>query len=552
MRLEINQFGGMAPLVDPTALAENLSTFARNVRYDKGVLAPGALRLIPTSDYPDASLAGTGARAVSKLFEDGTRFAFTQAAAADAFPSPVSPADTWGRVYFMTAQGPSFATSDQYSSGALNVNPVSFRLGIPAPVSAPSIPANGVTINLGDADRVDVAYAFSFVDKYGHEGPLSPPSGRAQLAYDRTFSVRLNFPASLPTRVNFEGGARRVYRATFDGASQAWQYLIDTDISASHFIDTIPIGDEGEVAVSQTWYPAPDALKQLCLVGASFAAGFIDHYLCYSELKLPHAWPTELQFPLKYNPVKLLPMNNGLLVVTSGRPYWAEGSDPYSALPRELPLNAPCLSPDSVVDMGDVAIYATDEGFVSIGGGQAYLASQSFIDRAGMLALVDETCTAFAFDRRYVFSTKDNRWMAFSPEEGFTEYDFGFPPSQFRSVSFSVRDNRHYFALSDGRVRVVDFEGSASNVEWQSKHWRTPAESFTCLRVEADSYPVEVEVRSRYLGGEWVTTGPMSVPGPHIQRLPPGFGTLWQVRVKPPEGGRVYRVILAQTGEEAA
>ena len=548
MRLEINQFGGMAPLVDPSALSDRLATFAKNVRFDRGVLAPGSLKLVTTADYPDAQLDRTGAKAVAKMFEDGTRFVFTEQDSADAFPSPVTPTDTWGRVYFMAAQGPSYATSDQYIRGALNKGVVSFRLGVPAPTTPPSVSRIG---NLdSDSDEVSVAYAFAFVDKYGHEGALSQASNTVVVAYNQSFRVTVRFPSGLPTRVNFSGGVRRLYRATFDGTSQDWQYLADVPIASTTFDDRIPVGDEGEVNISANWYPAPSDLKNLCLVGSSFAAGFKEHYVCYSELKLPHAWPFEYQYPVKYEPVKLLPMNNGLFIATTGRPYWAEGSDPGSAIPQEMSINAPCLSADSVVDMGGVAMYVTEEGIAAVDRGQGTIVSQTFIDRGVMTTLVDDRCTAFAFDGRYVFSTRDNKWMAFSTEEGLVEYDIGFSPAQFSSVTFSVRDNRYYFALSGGKVRVVDFASNAANVEWRSKHWRTPPSSFSCVRVDADSYPVRVTVEAEYPGRGWQSSGEFLVADSHIARLPSLVGTLWRVSVKPPNNGRVYRVVMGQSGKD--
>jgi len=555
MRLEIARFGGMAPLVDPTALSDQFAQLAKNVRFDRGVLSPAALRLVTTVDYPDVTLTGTGTTSVAKLFEDGTRFAFTQPAGSDAFPSPIAPVDTWGRVYFMSASGPSFTTSDQYVSSGLNISPVNYRLGVPAPVSPPSASVvidSSSDPDSGEIDNVDVAYIYTHVDHYGHEGAPSPASAPKTLAYNRTFTVSITFPSTLPTRVNFTGnGVRRLYRATFDGTSSTWQFIADVPAVSTSYSDTLPLGDESEALISGEWYPAPDALTQLCLVSSAFAAGVLDHYLCYSVLKLPHAWPKTLQYPLKYAPVKLMPLRNGLLIATTGRPYWAEGSDPYSALPQELPINAPCISAESVVDMGDVAMFITEEGIVSVGGGQASLVSQGYIDRGGMLALVDETCTAFVFDRRYVFSTIDDRWMAFSSNEGFVEYDFGFPPSTFTSVTASARENSHYFAFTDGTVRVVDFEGVVSDVAWYSKHFRTPPVGFSVLRVEADTYPVAVRFRSQYLGELWNETD-IVVNGPEIHRVPSWVATLWQVEVVPPQGGRVYRLVLAQSGRESA
>lgn len=551
MKIDLTQFGGAAPLVDPAALADKLSTFARNVRFDRGVLAPGGLRMTTTDDYPDSEIGGTLVQSVAKMFEDGTRFAFSEAEASTAFSSPVSPTDQWGRVYFMSPTGAAFSTTDQYSPGALNKNPVSFMLGIPAPDIAPNIPNSGVVVDLEEADEVSVSYAYSFVDSYGHEGPLSPASRAITLAYDRTHSVEILFSEPPPLRTHMAQGVRRVYRAAFDGTTSVYQYLMDAPASSSRAVDTYPLGEEGEEAVSLNWWPADPAMTQLCLVGSAFAAGILDHYLCYSESRLPHAWPYELQYPLKYQPVKLLPMTNGLLVCTTGRPYWAEGTDPYSAYPRELASNAPCMAPDSVVDMGGFAIYASQDGFFMVDPTTSLVRNLSadYIDRAGMSALVDETCTAFEFEGRYVFSTIDNTWMAFRADDGFVEYDFGFPPSEFATVSHSLRDNRHYFALKSAKVRVVDFEGDASDSEWHSKHFLTPPVSFSCLKVAADTYPVWVDLRSQYLGQEWQSTM-IKIPGPHIHRVPAHYGTLWQVGLFPPKGGRVYGASLAQSASE--
>jgi hypothetical protein len=467
----------------------------------------------------------------------------------------------------MDASGPSFTTTDNYSPGSLAVKPVTYRLGVPAP-AGPMLVTNstiekefeeGSPSTGGDAEQVEVAYdsvtvayAYSFVDRYGHESSLSPASTSVELAYDRPFSVSLTASEPPPAGVNFSNGVRRVYRATFDGSSSAWQFIFDVSVGTTAITDTLAIGEESESAINEGWLPAPTGLKNLCLVSSAFAAGYFGNYVCYSEQKLPHAWPTDLQYPVKYTPKGLMPLLNGLLIVTNGRPYWAEGSDPYSALPLELPINAPCLSSESVVDMGGYAMYASDEGLVAVGPSTAEVVTSSLLDRATMENLVGTDCTAFKFEERYVFSTRDGRWLAFVPQQGFVEYDFGFPPSAFRSVTFSVRDNRHYFALADGSIREVDFEGSASDVEWRSKHWRTPATSFSVVRVEADKYPVTVNVRCQYLGQPWQESGAITISGPHIQRLPVMTGGLWQVAVMPPEDGRVYRIVLAQSGGEAS
>lgn len=550
MKIDFQQFAGTAPLVSPEALAEKFATVARDVRFDRGVLTPGGMQLVPADDFPDAAVEDAGIRAVAKVGNDGTRFAFNEEAAATAFLSP-QVTDEYSRVYFMGPQGPSFTSTNQYAKGELNVTPIHFRLGMPAPASAPAVPPSAVTINLNDgADEVDVAYAFSYVDTYGHEGPLSPGTRAITLAYNRSFAVKLAFGDSLPGRVDFSQGFRRIYRATYDGASQAWQYLVDVPVQASTYTDRIPMGQEAEEAVSIDWFPPPNGMTQLCMVGSAFAAGIYEHYVCFSAAKLPHAWPPDLHYPLKYQPVKIMPTLNGLFVATNGRPYWAAGVDPYSAVPVEMGGNAPCLSPGSVVDMGGFVIYASPDGFMKASPDGLELLSAGFIDREGMEALVNESCRAFEHDRRYVFSTADGRWLAFDPDEGFVEYSL--PHQGVRSVTTSVRDNRQYFVLNDGTVRQVDFAGEGTEAEWVSRHVMTDPDSFGWLRVVSDTYPVGIRLRCRYGDGGWRETPLMNVKGPTPVRLPAWVANRWEVGVVPPADGRVRLVTLAQSGEEVS
>ncbi|WP_017430771.1 hypothetical protein [Vreelandella jeotgali] len=589
MRLEINSFGGMVPLVKDLALSDKFGSYACNVRFDKGVLSPGSFKLKDAPDYPYSKTSGTGIRSVAKLFEDGTRLGLSEPEGSEAFPSPLEVTDKWGRVYFMSGSGPSFSTTDNYSPGQLNINPISYRLGVEPPDDAPRADVTSSAASTsasgggdegggdsggdgsgdgsgdggdgsgddtaedegGDADEVDVAYIYAFVDKYGHEGPPSPPSDPVTVFYDVDFSVALRFPSQHPHGGNYTGGLRRVYRASYDGSSSAWQFLIDIPITEKAHSDSLPVGEEGEQLVSEDWNPAPRAMRSLCLVASSFAAGMLEHHLRFSELKLPHAWPEEYSFPLKYSPVKLLPMNNGLLVLTSGRPYWAEGTDPGSAIPRELPINAPCLSPESVVDVDGVAMYMSPDGIIAVSQAQGQLVSASFIDRAGVADLVDEGCTAFSVEGRYVFSTADGRWMSFTTDGGFVEHKMGYSPGDFRSVTFSVRDNRHYFAFRNGQIRTVDLSSNSDSAEWVSKVFHSTPVSFSAMRLEADSYPVPVEVIASSPGQD-DQTFEFEVGDAYIHRLPCMFGTHWKLRVKVPDDNHVHRAVMAQSGLESA
>jgi hypothetical protein len=542
VKITLTEFGGMAPKIEPRRLNDKLATLAHNVGFESGTVGPATIGTLPSTDFTGLTAS---VRSVLRPANSDTRLAFTTDTTGEAFASLVAPSDKWGRIYYTTALGPRFTVADNYVADGLKINPVSYRLGIPSPQFAITVGTPSYTKTAGEAaDLVRVAYICTFVDKYGHEGAPSPVSTIAELPFGVAFRCRLTFVAESLPDTNVSGAVRRIYRASYDGSTSVFQFIADVPLANASWDDTVPLGDEGESLVSANWVPPP-VLKQMVPVASNFVAGFHDNVVCYSESRLPHAWPEEYRYPLKYQIVGMKPTQNGLLVATTGKPYWAFGADPASAVPVELDSNHPCLSATSLVDMGGYVIFASTDGLIAVSGQDVQVISAEYIDRLTWLRdFAPASIVAFAYEGRYVFSV-GTTWWVFDPAEGVgfsTLGELAVSPDQLRQAYYDAkRDVTVLLNKSGVAFDVVSMQGQ--QFVWRSKTFETPPVSFARARVLSTDYPVTLQVVSDGVANQY------QVPNERPVALRGGrSATRWALQVE--AQGRVTDVTLAQSAQE--
>ena len=542
MKIQIVEFAGMAPKIEPRRLADKMAVVARNAGFESGAVAPVTIGAQPSAEFSPLT---SSVRSILRPANSATRLAFTSDTTGEAFASLVAPSDSWGRVYYTTALGARFTVADNYAAGGLTINPASYKLGVKTPQYVPVPATPQFTTPEGQAaDTVRVAYLFTFVDKYGHEGAPSTPSTLVELPYNLPFTCRLSFTAESLPDTNVSGAVRRVYRATFDGSASRWQFLADVPLAMASWVDSIPLGDEGEELISADWVPPP-LLKEMVPVASNFVAGFHDNVLCYSELRLPHAWPEAYRFPLKYQIVGLKPTQNGLLIATSGKPYWAFGADPASAIPVELDANHPCVSARSMVDMGGYVVYASTDGLVAVAGQDVKVLSAEFVDRfTWQRDFAPASIVAFSYEGRYVFGVGSTWWM-FDPQEG-----VGFSTLDELVVSPAALRQAYYDARRDVTV-LLNTSGAAFDVvskqggtfTWRSKVFEFPPVNFSRARELATAYPETQRLHGDGLVATYTVDSAQHIPlrGGHRARN-------WQLEVS--GAGRVTDVAVAQSPQE--
>lgn len=543
MKISLSDFGGMAPKIEPRKLADRLALVARNTGFSSGALAAINVASAPSAEFSPLTAS---VRAIIRPSNDDTRLAFTTHTVGEALGSLVSPTDKWGRVYYGTPLGPRFTTGENYTKGGLTINPVSYRLGVKIPEFPPVIGTVAFTPEGGgETDTVRTAYAFTFVDKYGHEGAPSPVSMVTQLPYDAPFTCEVRFTGETLPETNVTDAVRRLYRATYDGSTSMFQYVADIPLAMATYVDSLPLGEESEAMVSTDWVPPP-AIKEIASVASNFLVGYVGNMLCYSELRLPHAWPEQYRYPLKYQIVGMKPTQNGLLIATSGKPYWAFGADPASAVPVELDANHPCLSAASMVDMGGYVIYASTDGLIAVDGQDVKVLSEAFIDRyTWMRDFAPQSILAFAYEGRYVFSVGDDWWL-FDPTDGgrgFSTLDaLTVPPAALRLAYYDARRDTTVLLDTSGKAfDVISAEGTT--FVWGSKVFETPPTSFSRARVRGTQYPLSLRIVTESSDHTYIVK--------NGDAFPIHGGVLcseWRIEVS--GGGRVTEVSLVQSAKE--
>lgn len=571
--ISIGEFAGTAPRIAPSALAEDLATEAANVGFDEGVLTGALCSTLANSDF--AGLPST-TRAIARPTASSAKLAFTWHSKGGAFANLLAPSDVWGRVYYLQYIPFSgryravFTTKDHYSETGVTIDPTSYWLGIPEPWRPPMVVT--VAIDKSQYDTVEertapdgtvsnvvvsadieldmqkTAYVYTIVDAYGHEGVPSNASDVIDLPFDAPFRVDIEFAAQTLPLTNMAGGFRRLYRAAFDGSTSEWQFVADVPWTQLQYSDYLPLGQEGEAVVSADW-AEPPFMEDLAVVNGAFLASFEANRVSYSAYLLPHAWPESTRFPLPHKIVAIKSTLGGLFIGTKGTPYWASGADPAAAVPINLGANYPCLSSDSVVDMGGYVIYASHDGLVSASADGVSLVSAEFVDRLRWLRdFAPGSIKAFGHEGDYYFSV-GQQWWVFSPSNGRGLRKTVFKdiaPGQLRQVFYDAERDTTMLLRTDGAVfDIVSQQDSSLRFTWLSKEFRQSPVCYSTGQVLSTEYPVTLIVEA---DGEQLSYEATSERPFRLSAI--GHRTRWRLGVNAGATARVMRLAVSQSPTE--
>lgn len=514
--MKFHEFKGMAPKVARSQRNPAIAVEAVNTTFGTGALKRSPLDVTPIT-YSDLKPTQTGAvnplRGMFYSHQADAWFGFGSRVRRGV-DSLISPQDTYKRVYFADDNGIRYLTSDQYTDDAVNLSPTTYKLGIPPPDQAPSVNKVSETIppevSTEDVVRQKLFYVFTLVDQYGHEGPPSPASVGVVVPVEYPFRVDVSTSSSgtdLAGRAFGSNAKKRIYRSTSGSSGADFQYVGEVPLATTVLQDTVPYGEEMEVIVSSSWFPPPDGVAEIDAVASNFLAGFHDNILCFSELKLPHAWPLEYRFPLRYKIVAIQSTANGMFIGTTGKPYWAFGGDPQAAVPQELDYEYACIDRDSVADVNGAVLYASHAGVVAVAGDEAQLITRDIFTQQQWKDLSSDGIKAAAYEGKYLFhsvAAEETYIVDVSDPTGMVLFQSSDPAvmeslKSLRSTAYDLRRDRTVLIAESGSARLMEAVGTPPQapapVMWESEVVLTPREIFTGLRVRANKYPVVVSVR---------------------------------------------------------
>lgn len=544
MKILISAFKAMIPKVSALLLGASHAQEAADCEIDSGDIVP--LRqdsLVTTLALSGATIADiylwrVGGSQYWLRFRDNVR----------VIRSPIAD-DAYSRIYW---SGDSRVgghvlysyTPAVYSGGSQY--PVNYyKLGIPAPTTAPSVAVTVAPENPNEEVRY---YVYTFVGKLGEEGPPSPPSAMVSVAHEGATVVVSDLVVPSEIGSQREISAINIYRTVTGEQSAAFVFVGTIQIAQSSFTDTLSATSLSGVLATTSYDPPRQGMNGLGITAHGVAYGFLGKTICFSELFLPYAWPRGYELTAVDDVVAIGHYDYHMIVGTNGRPVMITGQDPSSMSMQELPIVEACVSPRSMVSMGWCAIYASPNGLVMATASGARLVTDGIFGRREWDEINPSSIHAYEYNGKYLFF-----WKASPAKKG----GFIIDP---RNLESGVRATGLWYAagsrdittdslhlLGDGG-EVYLWEGGEGNrmATWKSRRHRLEAPaSFSACRVRADTY--DSVTASVYADGELVHS--QQVYSDDAFRLPRvGRAKEWEVEVQTTD--RVRIIGLAESVSE--
>lgn len=503
MRIKIDDFGGIAPQVNPAQLADGLAQKAVNLRFERKVLE---------------SFKGNTATGVTLPSNTKSIYRYNTAymgwASADVSVADAAKvSDPFDYLLIADVNYPKITRNDM-ATNSVPYPSTTYRLGVPQP----KWPNNNPTVTRIDPAKapeegLDIptatAYRISFVNGFGFEGPLSSPTNIVKF-YEGFDSVSLILPTTFGGTGHYLTGAKkRIYRV--NGLTGVYQFVAEVALSANAYTDS-KLGDElGLTAETDNWFSPPDEdttinpagpLRNLTAMPGGFFIGSTGDELCASIIGAPYAWPYRVS--LGYKIMGIASMGNAAVVATTGPAFVVQGVDPSSLQPTRINTNQSCVSSRSIVNVGEMVIYASPDGLVGVAGYDARILTEGFVTKEEWNAVFNpQGIHAYYYEGKYIFFSGSKGWV-FRPGKGLqTLGELGFTAT----AGYSDTDRDKLYLMVAGAL--VEFDSNATRLQytWESKIFRLPVPSnLGYMQVIAESYPVTISFHSKRLNGTWVKT----------------------------------------------
>jgi hypothetical protein len=544
MKITINRFGGISPLTPPRYLQDSQAQTAYNCLTGQGPIQP----LKRTTELMVLPKPGT-AQSIYRFGQtetNPTRFWFHWDSVVDVVRGFVN-GDTTERTFF-TGVGIPQATDNELMTSSDGRYPNRSRmLGVPQPTQPLTVAAEGTPDE--NATTETRVYTYTIVNSWGEESqPYTTVTAGMELDVLSGQHVRVSFPP-VPSGA-YEPRYRRLYRsvngvyllvyATIDGGT----VTADIPASADVVLDYNDPDELGEVLPSLTWQTPPPNLKGLTGLPGGVLAGFAGIDVYFSEPYRPFAWPRQYNQTVGYDIVGLGNIDTTLVVLTTGKPYFIQGVSPDAMAVVEADLSQACVSKQSIVSMDGVVIYASPDGLIALApGGSTNITEQSFGKHQWQSLFKPESIHAYAYEGKYVafYDTGNAKGgFVFDRRAGtFTLHGI------YAEGGYSDLKTDTLYLTVNNRLHTWD-TGEPLTFTWKSKKFTFPdLISFTCYRVNAEAYPVQVRF---FRDGVLYFTH--EVRDRNILRLPAGYAHDFEVEVV--SAFEVFNIQIARSPREIA
>ena len=435
--------------------------------------------------------------------------------------------------------------------------------------------ANGsVSAAGGEADRGTLesrVYIFTWISNESglvQESMPSPASGTMEV-YPGGSVLLTNF-GTAPTTDGYLATGVRIYRAT----AGTYLFVAERTLAqiASGYTDEVDADALGEACPSLTWEEPPTRgtgesaqyLTGLINLPNGMMAGFIGRDVYFCEPYRPYAWPSTYSQTVDFPVVGLGRLDTTLVVLTTGTPYFMQGSAPGYINVVKSDLEQACASKRSIVSMGGAVLYASPDGLVMLSPGGSKVLTAERYNREQWQAINPASIHAYGHDNLYVaFFTRSN-----GDKGGFvvdlatgqmTQHSVGLGAEADILGGYRDLRNDMLYLVNSNREIIKYGGGAARTGKWRSKLFSLPQiTGFSCAQVEAQgftdgagnavaAYPSGQTCRV-YCDGTLIHTEALTARTPF--RLPAVQGRDWEVELD--VKSEIFNVVIAQSMSEIA
>lgn len=381
------------------------------------------------------------------------------------------------------------------------------------------------------------------------------------------------------------------------------QYLLvaEGNVTDTEYTDDKLAAELGEPCPSILWSHPPSRttngatkyLDGIINLPNGMVAGFLGRDVYFAEPYKPFAWPETYIQTVDDLIIGLGRMDTTLAVLTTGVPYFMQGSHPENMNVVKGDMEQACVSKRSIVSMGRSVFYASPDGLMALTPGGSGIITEGLFDREYWQKLVPANIHAYGHDGKYVAFFGSAAIPLTSP--GGTTYQVGGFVLDTASKQFylhgiscragyrDLRTDTLYLAIGSPSANIVKWGQGApvasTQAIWRSKIFAMPQSTgFSCGQLEAgpltvlrdgaarDAYPLTLRVYADGLlfwqqvvtsQAHYDTVSKLLMGQRAPFRLPPlvntngqFLGRDWEIELE--VGSEIFNLVLAQSMSEIA
>jgi hypothetical protein len=332
---------------------------------------------------------------------------------------------------------------------------------------------------------------------------------------------------------------KRIYRSV----NGVYLFVVQLPYDTANYTDSKDPDELSEELPSATWTPPPSTLRGLINLPNGIMAGFVgrDVYLC--DPYHPHAWPEQYIQTVDYPVVGLGRMDTTLAVLTTGSPYFLQGTSPDTMVLVKSDLEQSCSSKRSIVSANGVVMYASPDGLVLLTPSGSKIVTENYFTRAQWQSyFVPTSIHAYMHDLKYIGfynnGTTSGGFIYDLTSGQFILHDI------YATCGYTDLQRDQLFLGFSDRALKKWLVGAPKSYTWRSKKFTLPqVTGFSCAMLEAESYPMTLKF---YMDGTLFHT--QTVASRDAFRLPVEQGHDFELQI---EGAyEVFSVAVAQSVEE--